>query len=330
MDPAPNTPPATVLITGANGFIGSALGDALQRRGHAVVRAVRTPRGSGCVSVGDIGPDTDWTPALRGVDHVIHTAARVHVIEDHATHPEAAYRAVNVDGTRRLAEQAAAAGVQRLVFLSSIKVNGETTGVDAATAFTAFDAPNPADAYARSKWAAEQALHDVAARTELQVTVVRPPLVYGPGVQANFARLVRLVARGLPLPLGAVDNRRSLAALDNLVDLLIRCLDHPSAAGQTFLASDGQDLATPELICLIARAMDRPARLLPMPPAMLRWGGALTGKSAVVARLLDSLRIDLAHTRSTLDWAPPVSPREAIHRAVQPMPQTARASKSRA
>lgn len=311
-----------IAVTGAAGFVGGALLAALAGAGRSmrplvrVAREGQAVRGVPAVAVGDIGQDTDWSAALTGVDCLVHCAARVHVMAETVADPLAAFRAVNVAGTRRLAEQAAAAGVRRLVFVSSIKVNGERTAPGAP--FLVSDPPVPEDAYAISKWEAEQALRRVAAATGLEVVVVRAPLVYGPGAGGNFARLLRLVARGVPLPLGAVDNRRSMLALDNLVDLLIHCVDHPAAAGKTFLAADGEDLSTPELIRRLAAALGRPARLLPVPPALLRLGGRLLGRAAEMERLLGSLQVDISHMRETLQWQPPVSVDEGLRRAVEP------------
>jgi nucleoside-diphosphate-sugar epimerase len=228
--------------------------------------------------------------------------------------PMAAFRQVNVAGTRRLAEAAATMGVRRLVYLSSIKVNGDSTLASAM--FSHDDMPAPEDPYGVSKWEAEVALQEVATDFSLEIVIVRPPLVYGPGVKANFLRLVRLVRNGVPLPLGSVKNKRSLVSLDNLVDLLIRCTEHPAAAGQTLLASDGQDLSTPELIRGLAAAMGRSARLLPVPPAMLRLGGRLTGRMDEVERLIGSLQVDIEHTCQTLNWTPPVPVAEGLRRAV--------------
>ena len=302
----------TVLVTGANGFVGTALAVELERRGYPVVRATRQGAGAGERATGEIGPDTDWSGVLTGVDVIIHTAARVHVMRDTTADPAAAFHRVNAAGTRRLADQAAQAGVRRLVFLSTIKVNGEATNNQRP--FTAADTPAPADDYARSKRAAEQSLHEISTTTGLETTIIRPPLVYGPGAGGNVQRLLRLVERGVPLPLARVNNRRSFIALDNLVDLLIRCVDHPAAAGETFLAADGEDLSTPGLIRLMAAAMGRPARLFPMPVPGLRAAAAVVGRRHVAARLLDSLRIDTTHTRERLDWAPPVSPSDAMRR----------------
>lgn len=299
------------LVTGANGFLGLALCDALRAGGRPVRRATRRPVAGSDVAVGDIGPATDWMPALEEIDTIVHTAARVHVMAA----PDATdFWTINVEGTRRLAEQAAQAGVRRLVFVSSVKVNGESTAEGAR--FTHADLPQPGDAYAASKWAAEQALHEVAAGTDLDVTIVRPPLIYGKGVRANFQRLIRWVRKGLPLPFGAVDNRRSLVGRDNLVDLLILCLDHPAAAGQTFLVSDGDDLSTPGLIRRLAGALGQPARLFPVPADLLRFAGRISGHLAEVERLIGSLQVDMAHTRDTLDWRPPMSVDEGLRRTV--------------
>jgi nucleoside-diphosphate-sugar epimerase len=257
------------------------------------------------VTVGEVGVQTDWSAALAGVDCVIHCAARAHAMHEVEADALAAYRAVNVVGTQRLAQQAAALGVRRLVFLSSIKVNGEQTALGAPFLFS--DTPAPEDPYGVSKWEAEQALWAVSAQTGLEVVVVRPPLVYGPGVKGNLLRLLRWVARGVPLPLGAVHNQRSLVGLSNLVDLLLRCAEHPAAPGQTFLASDGQDLSTPQLIRLMAEGMNRPARLLPVPVALLQAGGSLLGKRREIDRLVGSLQVDSAYTQTQLGWTPPVS-----------------------
>ena len=226
-----------------------------------------------------------------------------------------AYRVVNVEGTRNLAEQAAALGVKRLVYLSSIKVNGERTEV--GSRFARVDEPLPEDPYGISKWEAEQALWDVSARTGLEVVVVRPPLVYGLGVKGNFRRLLRLVASGVPLPLGAVCNRRSLVGLDNLVDLLIRCVDHPAAAGQTFLISDNHDLSTLTLIRGLARTLGKSPRLLPVPLSILRLAGSITGKAAEVERLIGSLQVDITHTREVLGWTPPMSVDEGLRKTAE-------------
>lgn len=306
-----------VAVTGAHGFIGRALVSALAAEEVDVRPLVRSANAAGDLALGDIGPETDWSEALEDVGVVVHLAARAHVLRETADDPLAAFREVNLDGTRRLAQQAASAGVGRLVFLSSIGVLGVHT--NGRGPFSATDAPAPVEHYGRSKWEAEDALWQIAAETRLEVVVIRPPLVYGPGVRANFARLMRLVQSGWPLPFGAVANRRSLVALDNLVDLLARCVDAPKAAGETFLVADGEDLSTPELVRGLAEAMGRPARLVPVPPALLRLGGRLTGRSAEVERLIGSLQVDITHTCETLDWRPPISVQEGLRRAVVPV-----------
>jgi UDP-glucose 4-epimerase len=293
-----------VLVTGANGFVGVALCGHLHAHGHEVVPAVR--RGSalaGEVVVGDVGGTTDWRSALAGCNAVIHLAARVHVMHDTAQDPQALYRATNTDATLNLARQAAQVGVKRFVFISTIKANGE--GRDAP--YLESDAPAPEAAYAISKWEAEQGLLKIAQETGLEVVILRPPLVYGPEVKANFSRLMQTVQKGWPLPLGAIRNRRSLLYLGNFVDAIRVCVEHPAAAGQTFLLDDGQPVSTPELIRAVARAMGRPARLLAVPVRLLEFAGALLGKRAAVARLTGSLWVDSSFIRSRLGWTPPYS-----------------------
>ena len=312
-----------IAVTGAAGFVGAALCGELYSRGFAVRSVVRSlhsaepASGVEQIAVSNLDAATDWSSALRGVDCVIHCAARAHVMHETEADALAAYRSVNVDGSRRLAEQAAAAGVRRLVYLSSIKVNGESTDGLPRPFGARNDEVNPEDSYGVSKWEAEQALWAVAASTCLEVVVVRPPLVYGPNVKGNLARLLKLVRLGVPLPFGAVQNQRSLIGLDNLVDLLIRCVDHPAAAGQTLLVSDGEDISTPDLLRYMANALGRSARLLPMSVALLRLVGRALGKQAEIDRLVGSLKIDSRHTRELLDWNPPVSVAEGIRRMVQ-------------
>jgi len=302
------------LVTGATGFVGQALLAELRARHHGVVPVVRTAvPDEHAVSVGDIDGATDWHDALAGVEAVVHLAARVHVMHDTATDPLALYRATNTDATLNLARQAARAGVGRFVFVSSVKVNGE--GRDAPHRET--DAAAPEDAYAISKWGAEQGLRRIARETGLEVVVLRPPLVYGPGVKANFLRLMRLVDKGWPLPLGAVENRRSLVYLGNFVDAIRLCVEHPAAAGQTFLIDDGQPVSTPELVRAVARAMGRSARLLPAPAGMLEFAGALIGKRAAVARLTGSLWVDSSLIRARLGWTPPYSMAEGLAETVR-------------
>ena len=304
------------LVTGATGFVGYAVSTELAQRKHDVRRAARNLAGSdgGYFELGDIGPSTNWFGALEGVDAVVHLAARVHVMHDTEADPLTVFRAVNVEGTLNLARQAAAAGVRRFVFVSSIKVNGESTLP--GQPFTADDKPAPLDAYSVSKMEAEQGLRQIAAQTGMAVVIIRPPLVYGPGVKANFAALMRAVQRGWPLPLGAVHNRRSLMALDNLVDFIVTCLSHPQAANQTFLMSDGQDLSTTELVRGMAQAVGVPARLLPVPVWALQAGASLLGKGDAVQRLCGNLQVDKSKARSLLGWVPPVSVEEGLRRAM--------------
>ncbi|MCF6324142.1 MAG: SDR family oxidoreductase [Gammaproteobacteria bacterium] len=306
------------LVTGANGFVGSAVIAALKRKQLAVRGAVRSSSMEGCVTVGDIGSGTNWLSALAGVDTVIHTAARVHVMADTASDPIAAFRHVNVEGTRRLAEQAAQAGVNRLIFISSIKVNGETTsGSQGAVPFSSFSPASPVDTYGQSKWEAEQALHEIASRTGLEVVIIRPVLVYGPGVKANFHAMMRWLYKGVPLPFGAIHNKRSLVALDNLVDLIVTCIDHPEAANQTFLVSDGEDMSTSELLMRMGESLSKPARLLPVPEILLRGGALLLGRRDIARRLTGSLQVDIKQTKSKLDWIPPVSVDDALKRTAE-------------
>lgn len=294
-----------ILVTGANGFVGQATCAALRQAGHSVLPAVRVPYGlADEVVVGNIHAQTDWRAALAGVDAVVHLAARVHLMDDKAADPLAQYRAVNVAGTLQLAQQAHTAGVKRFVYISSIKVNGE----ERACAYTETDAPAPEDHYARSKWEAEQGLHQLAAATGLEVVILRPPLVYGPGVGANFLALMRAIARGLPLPLGAIDeqhSRRSLIFVGNLADAIACCLVHPAAAGETFLVSDDDDVATSELARRIGAALGRQARLISVPYRLLNMLGRITKKSALVRRLTEPLTSDSQAIRRTLGWTPP-------------------------
>ncbi len=293
-----------VLVTGASGFVGTALCGQLRAAGYTVVAAVRWRSGlPDEVAIGEMSSFTNWRFALAGCDTVIHLAARVHVMNDTAQDPLALYRATNTEATLNLARQAAQAGVRRFVFVSSIKVNGE--GRDGPYRET--DAPAPEDAYAISKWEAEQGLRQIEWETGLEVVILRPPLLYGPGVKANFQRLMRTVARGWPLPLGAIRNRRSLLYLGNFVDAIRVCVEHPAAAGQTFLLDDGKPVSTPDLIRAVARAMGRPARLLWVPVGVLAFTGTLLGKRAAVARLTGSLFVDSSAIRARLGWTPPYS-----------------------
>ena len=306
-----------VLVTGANGFVGRALCAEAVSRGMAV-RGITRASGDLPISVenfavGGIDGNTDWQDVLTGCDVVVHLAARVHVMADTAANPLDEFRRLNVQGTLNLARQAAAAGVKRFVFVSSIKVNGEATQL--GSPFTADDAPAPLDAYGVSKMEAEQGLREIARQTGMEVVIIRPPLVYGPGVKANFAAMMRWLKRGVPLPLGAIYNQRSLVALDNLVDLIVTCLTHPAAANQTFLVSDGEDVSTTELLRRMGQALGCPARLVPVPASWLKLAAAGVGKSDVAQRLCGSLQVDIEKTRRLLSWSQPLSLDEGLRRA---------------
>ena len=300
-----------VLVTGADGFVGRALCETLAAAGRRVRRAVRglDAASSNAVAVGDIGPDTDWSAALDTVDCIVHLAARAHVLRETAPDALAVYRRINVAGTERLARAAAARRVRRLVYLSSVKVNGERTG---PRPYTEDDAPRPEDSYGISKWEAEQVLARCAAETGLQVVVLRPPLVYGPGVKGNFLRLLRLVARGVPLPLGAIDNRRSFVYLGNLLDAIMQSLDAPRAAGRTYLAADTEDMSTPGLVRALASALGVKPRLLPFPLLPLKLAATLTGRGAEFARVAGSLQVDTSRIRRELDWRPRYTPAQGL------------------
>lgn len=301
-----------VLVTGASGFVGRRLVGSLLGAGQAVRAACRSPQtfAAGICSaelslVGDLDAATDWRQAVDGVDAIVHLAARVHVMQERTDDPLAEFRRVNVEGTLALARQAASAGVRRFVFVSSIKVNGEATSL--GLPFTADDVPAPSDAYGISKHEAETALMALSMQTGMEVVVIRPVLVYGPGVGANFRSMMRWLKKGIPLPLNAVDNRRSMVAVDNLVDLITLCLHHPAAVGQVFLASDGDDLSTPELLRRVARALGRRARLFSVPQGLLVFAANILGKGAVAQRLCGSLQADIAKNRRLLGWTPPVT-----------------------
>lgn len=306
-------------MTGATGFVGRAVVDHLQRHGR-VRAAVRQPcaqllaQGVDCTEVGNLGVDTDWAPALTDVTSVVHTAARVHVMNEQAIDPLAAFRQVNVEGTLALARQCAALGVKRFVFISSVKVNGETT--DGRAPFAPHEVPCPVDAYGISKWEAEEGLRDIERQTGMAVVVIRPPLIYGPGVKANFRRLIQAVARGWPLPLGGARNLRSLVALENLVSLIDCVLKHPAAAGEVFFASDGNDVSTCTLVRSLGTALGRHAWLLPIPGRWLMALAHVAGKGAVASRLLGSLQVDISSNKALLGWVPPVSMELALVRTV--------------
>lgn len=310
-----------ILVTGATGFVGRPLCARLARC-NALRAVAREPRGEELPSAVEVvsrslSCSEDWSTALSGVNVVVHCAARVHVMNDKASDPLAEFRRVNVEGTMRLARQAAELGVKRFIFLSSIKVNGEATRP--AHPFLADQPAAPEDPYGISKMEAEEGLRSLARETGMEVVIIRPPLVYGPGVKANFLAMMRWLRHGIPLPLGAVtENRRSLVALDNLVDLIVICLDHPAAANHTFLVSDAESLSTAALLRRMGDALGRPARLIPVPVPLLQMGAALLGKRDMAQRLCGSLEVDISKTRELLGWLPPISVDEGLRRTAEP------------
>jgi len=305
-----------VLVTGANGFIGAALCRHLAREGRAVIGLVRRPEADlpGGIArriLPQIGPETDWTEALAGVDCVVHLAARVHILRDTARDPLYAFRQVNTYGTQRLAEACRAQGVRRFVFMSSVKALGD--GAPGGRAYRDDDARRPTDAYGQSKAEAEEALAGIAAGG-LEVVVLRPPLVYGPWVRGNFRALLRLCDGPWPLPLGSLDNRRSLLALDNLVDAVVASIDHKAAAGRHYLLRDGQDLATGELVGRLRAALGRPPRLVPAPHRLLELMRRVDGLAGAVERLTGTLTVDDSGIRRDLGWTPPIGVDAALAR----------------
>lgn len=311
------------LVTGASGFIGSALikqiAESRKNELRVVVRGAYRTLPAMCTQnrdvsvVGDIHAKTDWRNALSGVDAVIHTAARAHVLKESEQVPAAAFRKVNVDGSINLAEQAVLANVRRFIFISSIGVNGSQTFEHL---FSASDIPDPQEPYAQSKLEAENALREVFSGTQTQLVIIRPPLVYGPNAPGNFLRLLRLAASGFPLPLGAIHNKRSFVALDNLIDLLITCIDHPAAANQIFLVSDDDDISTTELLKRIAVAMGKEVRLVPVPERILQAAAHFVGKPGIAQRLCGSLQVDISKTKEVLGWEPPVTVDQALRQTV--------------
>jgi len=310
-----------VLLTGASGFIGKRTVFKLLKNKDISLRVgVRSslnefPKDVIIKQIKTIDKLTDWKMLLDGADLVLHLAARVHIVNKKKHHSLKEFRKVNVEGTLNLARQAAIAGVSRFVFMSSIKVNGDSTLPNQI--FSADDIPNPIDTYAISKFEAEQGLRKIEAQTGMEVVIVRPPLVYGPGVKANFAAMIKWVRRGVPLPLGAINNSRSLVALDNLIDLLVILMSHPAAAGQTFLVSDGEDISTRKLLKLTAKAMNKKILLFPVPIIILRLAGILFNKSDEIKRLCESLKIDINKTRSLLGWTPRLTFYQVLKKTVK-------------
>lgn len=330
------------MITGATGFIGSTLAQHLHQQSPPLIVAVRhvtdsLPSSIQQISIGDLLPNTDWTPALHNVDTIIHLAARVHVMHDTAIAPLTEFRRTNTAATLNLAQQAATAGVRRLIYLSSIKVNGEATTLGQPfTPDNNFIPPRPLrerglgdeglDPYTQSKQEAEQGLREIAEKTGLEIVIIRPPLVYGTGVKGNFLQMMNWLHKGIPLPLGNIHNQRSLVALPNLIDLITTCIDHPAAANQTLLVSDGEDLSTTELLQRLSHALGKPARLLPIPQSWLETTLTLLGKRSIAQRLCGNLQVDISKTRDLLGWIPPISVDEALRQTAQTYLQQSRTS----
>jgi len=305
------------LITGGKGFIGEQLSQSLVQSGLNIRVTTRgkpsIEEGFEVVHVGDLADNTEWSSKLNGVHGIIHLAARAHVLKETSENPKQAFYRTNTEGTLHLATQAVKAGVRRFIYVSSIGVNGRLTY---DTPFKENNLPNPHNDYAKSKLAAEIGLKDIAAASELELIIVRPPLVYGPGVKANFLRLLQLTCRGFPLPLSSVKNKRSLVAVDNLVDFLTCCMEHPVAAGQTFFVSDGEDISTPDLIRMLAKHMGRSARMIPFPQSLLHFVGRLSNREAIIDGLAGSLQVDISKSRDLLGWKPPFSLEREIQKTV--------------
>jgi len=308
-----------VLLTGATGFLGRQIVNQLGKDSDYLLRtAVRKKSASqeGLlheeVNVQDISLPMDWSSALKECDFIIHTAARAHIMNETAINPLHEYHAVNVDGTMNLARQAAAHGVKRFIFLSTIKVNGEETSL--GNCYTSSDIPNPQDPYAISKYKAEKALQALALETGMEVVIIRPPMIYGPQVKGNFLRIINWLKRGFPLPLKAIKNKRSFVSVYNLVDLIIHCLNHPRAANQIFLVSDGEDVSIAELLSKTATAMNTSARLFTMPYGLMKALASGLGKQAELQRLCGSLQVDMSQTCEILNWKPKISIDDGLHR----------------
>ena len=311
-----------ICITGANGFVGKSLCKALISSNNSIRALVRRIDSSfnslkiEYIKIGDISLDINLKEYLVGCDCIVHCAGKAYTMND--TDNLVAYQSANILGTKNLAEQAVVAGVKRFIFLSSVKVNGESTGnFDDPKIFTNGDRPNPQDNYAISKFEAEKALWEIASKTNLEVVIVRLPLVYGTSAKGNLNRLIKLINSKIPLPFADIKNKRSLIGIDNLVDVLMRCIEHPSAAGKTFLVSDGEDLSTSELISIIASGMNRSVKLFWLPRALLKFFGFILMRQRQIDRLTGSLQIDNSHAREILNWTPPISVEEGIRRMVQ-------------
>jgi nucleoside-diphosphate-sugar epimerase len=308
-----------ILVTGASGFVGSALVDRLIRDSYPVRGVFRSavPSLKNCdiASIDDINGETRWQESLKSIDTIIHTAARVHVMNEVAVNPLEEFRRINVEGTINLARQAAKAGVRRFIFLSSVKVNGESTVLGAP--FKASDAAAPADAYGISKMEAENFLLALSKETGMEVVIIRPPLIYGQGVKANFHAMMSLVSKGYPWPIRPNRNKRSLVYLENLVDLIVCCIAHPSAANKIFLVSDDKSYSTAGIVEHIALAMNKRVYLFPIPRWLVKALATLIGKTDVYQRVYGNLEVDISSTKSSLGWAPPIDSQEAFNRTVK-------------
>ena len=302
-----------ILVTGASGFIGQHLVQYLINHNFEVTVVIRKennffPSNVTQFIIKDIGFDSNWAVALKNIECVIHLAGRAHVLNDKNSDPLTEFRRVNTAGTINLAHQAIKQGIKRFIFISSIGVNGNINNKP----FTVNDIPNPIEPYAVSKYEAELELQKLTNDSKMKTVIIRPPLVYGSNAPGNFARLIKIINKGIPLPLGSINNKRSLVALDNLIDLITTCINHPSAKNETFLVSDDEDLSTTDLLHRMAVALGKPSRLLPIPSSLLNIGATLLGKKEVAQRLCGSLQVDIKHTKKTLDWKPPVSIDEAL------------------
>lgn len=300
-----------IILTGASGFVGRKIKNFIPKE-KLILVGRRNLDEEYSFFLSDLDESSQYGDIMKDVSCIIHCAARAHVMHEGHDNPYCLYHKINVDGTLNLARQAAVNGVKRFIYISSIKVNGESTIINSP--FTEKDIPAPEDAYGASKLAAENSLRDLAIETDMEVVIIRPPLVYGPGVKANFAAMMNLASKNLPLPLGAINNKRSMVALDNLVDLIVSCIDHPKAANQIFLVSDDNDISTTELLEMMIRVIGKTPRLLPVPMGWLKFVGKLIGKQAVIERLCGNLQVDISHTKETLGWQPPISMEEGIKR----------------
>ncbi len=309
----------TILLTGATGFVGAALCESLCQQGYPLTAAVRRTSSSLPVAakqslIGDLSSDTDWSSALSGINTVIHLAARAHIMRDSATDPLSAFRQTNTVATLHFAQQAADAGVSRFVYISSIKVNGENTGDTPFTPETCF---TPSDPYGLSKYEAEQGLMKIAQQTDMEIVIIRPPLIYGAGVKGNFLSLFQWLNSGIPLPLGLIQNQRSLVYIGNLIDLIITCIKHPAAANQVFLVSDSEDISTTELLRCMGSALGKSARLVPVQPKLIELCANLLGKQDAVQRLLGNLQVDISKTKQLLSWEPKIGMNEGLQKTAE-------------